>query len=737
MDFIAKWITFPEAGLDIVPRFDRTFSPKKPVKKALIYCTSLGVYKLYLNGENVSSYVLAPGWTSYQKRLQVQCYDVTALLKKNEAGAESRLSAYVGRGWYSSPIAWDREAHKERRTFPKALLLELHLTYEDGSTEIIASDESFTARPSRIRFSEIYDGEWYDASFCEDAAECVPATVYDYGCETLIPQEGEEIHEQERISGKKLIETPEGDLLIDFEQEVTGYVEFTLDAKAGDEIVLRHGEVLDKNGNFYNDNYRSAKAEIRYTCKDGCQTWHPQLTFFGFRYVKLEKWPEDKAAIDPARFTAIAVYSAMRRTGYVETSDAKLNRLFENVFWGQRGNFLDIPTDCPQRDERLGWTGDAEVFCKTASYNFDASRFFRKWLHDLKADQLPNGGVPHVIPDVLSNQRGEVSEDDVVKREDSSAAWADSAVICPWQMYMTYGDPAVLADQFDSMTAWIDYITNTTKDPGLWTGGTHFGDWLGLDAPQGSYKGSSRDDFIASAYYAYSTSLVIKAGHVLGKDVSAYEALYETMIPAFHQAFPDYRTQTEHVLALAFGLAEDPEKTAEALAALVKKDGSMKTGFVGTPWILYVLTDSGYPELAYDLLLREEYPSWLYAVNRGATTIWEHWDGIMENGDFWSVNMNSFNHYAYGAVLAWVYERALGIEPLEPGFKKVKIAPVVTSRLTSLSASIDTVNGKVSSSWTHTPDGTRYECTLPVEGEITIDGVTKQLPAGTYVFNGI
>ena len=731
MEFTAKWISAPFLGPDAVPRYEKAFAVEKPVKEARLYCTALGVYRLLLNDAPVSSYVLAPGWTVYRDRLQVQCYDVTALLKK-----ENRLTALVGRGWYSSRLGWIDKIVEERRNAPKGLLLELQLTYEDGSEEVIASDESFLVRPSNILFSEIYDGEKFDASFDPETVSPVPAVCFDYGYETLIPQEGEEIREQERISGKKVIVTPAGEVLIDFEQEVTGYTEFTVDAHEGDRIVIRHGEVLDKYGNFYNDNYRSAKAEISYICREGKQTWHPALTFFGFRYLKLESWPEAADRIDPAAFTAIAVYSAIRRTGQVESSDPKLNRLFENVFWGQRGNFLDVPTDCPQRDERLGWTGDAEVFCKTASYNFDVRRFFKKWLHDVKADQFPDGGIPHVVPDILSDRDLSEIETDAVKSQGNSAAWGDAAVICPWQIYETYADVSVLADQFDSMKGWVDYIGSATKDPYLWTGGTHFGDWLGLDAPQGSYKGSSREDLIASAYYAYSTSLLIKAGKVLGKDVSAYEERYPKIVAAYRKAFPEFRTQTEHVVTLMFGLAEDPEKTAADLAAMVERDGSMKTGFVGTPLILYALADYGRADLAYDLLLREEYPSWLYAVNRGATTIWEHWDGIMENGDFWSRDMNSFNHYSYGAVLSWVYERAAGITPLMPGFRRIRIAPVPTDRLTSLSAAIDTVSGRVSSRWTHTEKGTVYELTLPVSGEAVIDGVTYTLEAGSYRFVG-
>ena len=508
---------------------------------------------------------------------------------------------------------------------------------------------------------------------------------------------------------------------MDFGQEITGYVEFTVDAHAGDRIHILHGEVLDAEGNFYNANYRSAKAEINYICSEGIQTWHPVLTFFGFRYLLLDEFPGEAT---PEQFRGIAVYSDIRKTGAIQTSDPTLNQLISNIFWGQRDNFLDVPTDCPQRDERLGWTGDAQVFTKTASYNFDVERFFTKWLHDLAADQMENGAVGHVVPDYLVGGN-------------ASAAWADAATICPWQIYQTYGNPQILKDQFASMKKWVDYVTNHTTTPYLWTGGEHFGDWLGLDAPQGSYKGSSREDFIASAFYAHSTELVIKAGRVIGEDVKAYEALHEKIVETFRNTYPEYGTQTEHILAVQFGLAEDCQKTADALAQMIRNDGcQMRTGFVGTPYILHVLSNYGYTDLAYTLLCRKEYPSWLYAVGKGATTIWEHWDGIMENGEFWSTDMNSFNHYAYGSVADWIYEQAAGIRVVEeyPGFEKVRIHPKPGTQLEWLGASIETRHGKISSRWTHTDGAIRYEIVTPVPAQIVIGKKEYAVGPGSYIF---
>jgi alpha-L-rhamnosidase len=418
------------------------------------------------------------------------------------------------------------------------------------------------------------------------------------------------------------------------------------------------------------------------------------------------------------------VYSDMKRTGKIETSNHKLNQLFSNIIWGQVGNFLDVPTDCPQRDERLGWTGDAQVFVKAASYNFDVERFFVKWLKDLSAEQFENGGVPNVIPDYLCD--GKVS-----------AAWGDAATICPWQIYLTYGNKEILENQFDSMVGWVNYITNATKDEYLWTGGEHFGDWLGLDAPVGSYKGSSREDFIASAFYAYSTELLIKSGKVIGRDVSSYLALYDKIVETFRNHFASYQTQTEYALAIQFGLAPDLQKTADELAKKVIADGELlQTGFVGTPYLLHVLSKYGHTDLAYTLLLREEYPSWLYPVNKGATTMWEHWDGIMEDGGFWSADMNSFNHYAYGAVADWIYEEAAGIQVVEekPGFEKIVFAPKPDKRLEFLEASIDTRYGMVRSKWSRVDEKWRIEVDTPVTADVVIGGKVSSVEPGSYIF---
>lgn len=711
----AAWITTSSDRKDVCPVFRRQWRVEKPIRQAELTLTALGVYEAHLNGQRVSEYVLAPGWTAYDKRLQVQRYDVTA----HVCTGENCLSVTVGKGWFRSPMpGWGSEDKNRRTARPAGLIGMLRVRYEDGGEDILFTDNTWQWAESPVRFSEIYDGERYDATFVPACWENV--RLLDWPHDILIPQEGEEIRETDRVAAKAVFTTPKGETVVDFGQEITGYVELHLTARAGDRVRILHGEVLDKDGNFYNANYRSAKAELCYTCAEGEQTWHPRLTFFGFRYIKLAEYP---VAPEKAQFTAVAVCSNLRRTGHVRCGVPALNQLFSNIFWGQKGNFLDVPTDCPQRDERLGWTGDAQAFAKAASYNFDVERFFRKWLRDLKADQRPSGEVGQVIPDYLPEG-------------DSSSAWGDAATIIPWQLYQTYGEEQVLRDQFDSMAAWVDFITASTTTPCLWTGHFHFGDWLGLDAPSGSYEGSTRKDFIASAFYIHSTQLVIQAGKVIGRDVRRYEALLPRLLDAFRAAYPVYTTQTEHILALEFGIAEQPQQTADALASMIRHDGvQLRTGFVGTPYILHVLSRWGYADLAYDLLLRRDYPSWLYPVSKGATTVWEHWDGIMENGDFWSADMNSLNHYAYGAVIDWVYEQAAGIRPLTPGFAQAIIAPHPDARLGHLDVSLDTRHGRVSSRWDCQEDGSiRYEIAVEMPAEIRIGGDVYHVRPGRYTY---
>ena len=716
MQWHANWIRPAKSYGSVCPAFRKTFFCPENVVSAALRITAMGVYEASLNGSRVGDFILAPGWTVYQKRLQVQQYEL-----RLRPGRENELTVLVGKGWYRGRLAGWLPGQNSSAALPAALTAELTLRYPDGHTDTICTDASWQTAESAVRFSELYDGETYDAAF--EPSVWTPAVICDGPTDTLIEQQGEPVREQERIAPARIFKTPAGEIVVDFGQNLTGYVEIALDGVKGEAVELSHAEVLDKNGNFYTENYRSAKAKYLYFCKDGAQRYKPKLTFYGFRYIRVDRFPCGAEHAAQENFTAIAVHSDMKRTGYLSCSDPLLNKLFENVIWGQKSNFLDVPTDCPQRDERLGWTGDAQVFIRTACLNFDAERFFTKWLADLAADQREDGAVGHVIPNVL--------------HQSGSAAWDDAATICPWAVYLAYGDPNILRAQFASMKKWVDYITAHTTTKDLWTGGEHYGDWLGLDAPSGSYKGSSREELIASAFYAHSTALVIKAGRVLGQDISAYEALYKRIVRAFRQAYPVYQTQTECTLAVYFALAEDTQKAADQLAQMIRSCGTkLQTGFVGTPYLLHALSAHGHTELAYDLLLRREYPSWLYPVTKGATTIWEHWDGQMENGDFWSSDMNSFNHYAYGAVADWVYTVAAGIQTVEekPGYAAVRIAPQPDKRLDWLEASVETRHGLVRSRWEKQRDMWRYEIETPVEAEIMIDGRKTFCRPGRYIF---
>lgn len=711
------WIGLSENLGDICPKFFRIIKTNKKIKKAVLYVTAIGVYEAHINGKRVGKFVLAPGCTVYGKRLQYQVYDVTDMVSD-----EFTLSVTVGAGWYRGRIS---ERYGDVHNTPCAVIAELDILYCDGTKDVVRTDEKWNVRKSNILYSDIYDGEVYDASLTNETIYGV--SVLDIDKKALVMQEGEIVCEHERIKPKKLIISNKGERIIDFGQNIAGYIEFSVNAKDGEKIEISHAEVLDSEGNFYTENYRSAKAKINYTCKNGSQSYKPHFTFFGFRYIRLDKYPENFNLDD---FTAIAVYSDMKRTGYIKCSNSKINRLFENAIWSQRGNFIDIPTDCPQRDERMGWTGDAQVFAKTACYNYNVKRFFEKWLRDVCAEQFSNGAVPDTVPNFW-NLKG------------SSTAWGDAITIVPWQIYKMYGDTNVLSENFESMKKWVDFITNDTKHEFLWTCSSedkglwkkHYGDWLALDAPMGSYKGASDDDFIASVFYAYSTYLLVKTGKVLGYDVKKYETLYENIVKTFKQKYNSPKTQTEHVLLLYFNLIDEKEKIASALNDMIVQNGNkLETGFVGTPYLLHVLANNGYEKTAYSLLLQEEYPSWLYEINHGATTIWEHWDGINDSGQFWSSDMNSYNHYAYGSVIDWIYEKAAGIKINCDSNDKIVIEPVTDSRIEWLDVSVDTVMGKVRSAWKYENGSVRYEITVPSDAVIKISGKEYKVKKGEYMF---
>ena len=705
MNWNPTWICPANDLGDPAAVFGTSFVFEKKITHANLTITAMGVYEARLNGRRVGQFVMAPGWTSYHKRLQYQEYDITDLL----TNGKNEIEVTVGKGWYRSPLpGWLGCAYQdELRSRPCGLAAQITLTFEDGSSKILSTDKSWKVSDGPVRFSEIYDGEIYDSAKTPLLDQ--PVTIFDGPTDTLILQQGEEVCEQERLAVKKVFVTPNGEAVLDFGQNMTGYVELFVNAKAGDCVDLSFAEVMDKEGNFYTENYRGAKAQYHYICSDGVQTWHPSLTFYGFRYIRINDFPGGIDCVKPENFTAITVHSNMKRTGFLSSSNTLLNQLFSNIIWGQKGNFLDVPTDCPQRDERLGWTGDAQIFCRTATYLMNTYTFYKKWLHDLEVDQTPEGGVPHVVPNI---EEGRTDGNWLLRQgPHSAAAWADAAIINPWTMYLMYGDKDILKKQYNSMKGWIDFMRAHAVDY-IWNYKLQFGDWVALDAEEGSYFGATPNDLTCTAYYAYSTGLFVQMAKALGKeDVAAeYEELYHKIVKKFQETFFDAegnmtaQTQTAHIVALYFQLTPEKyiTKTVEGLKRLLdKENGHLVTGFVGTPYFCHALSQNHSLKEAYDLLLKEDFPSWLYQVKKGATTIWEHWDGMKDDGSMWSADMNSFNHYAYGAIGEWMYRVMAGIEadPEYPGFKHAILYPRIGGNLKYTAGKYHSIYGDVGVKW--------------------------------------
>ena len=711
-----NWICPSNEIGEICPMFQKKFSCDAGAK-AQLSITALGIYEVQLNGQPITEQLFSPGWTNYRARVQVQTYDLTALVR-----LENVLTITLAKGWFRGRIAHN---HYDAIAESPRILAELTLTSPSGEVTHLPSGADWLWAESPIRSSDIYDGEVYDSRF--QPTQWLPSRIVESPQLDLIPQEGNPILPQERLKPVALIHTPAGETVLDFGQEITGLLEFTVTAKVGVEIRISHAEVLDADGNFYTANLRTAKAQIHYICKDGLQTYRPHHTFMGFRYIRLDQFPGE---VNPEDFTAVVVHSQMKRTGFIRTSDPMLNRLYENVIWGQKCNYLDVPTDCPQRDERYGWLGDAQVFVRTAARNYDVKQFFRKWLRDMATEQRADGALPHVVP-VVGIGGWEWDHVNFC----SGTAWADAGVICPWQIYMAYGDKALLAENLPMMKKWVDFMQHWGEDENTFTGHFTYGDWLAMDGPEGSYRGTSDEGLLGTAYYAYCTAILANALEALGQDSSHYRQLYSRIVTAFQNQYPTYRTQTECAVALYFGLAKDTTATAAQLAQLVMDNGNrLTTGFIGTPYLLHALSENGYAELAYTLLLQQEYPSWLFSVRMGATTIWEHWDSRKADGSFWSTDMNSFNHYAYGSVADWMYAVPGGIRLDHPGYGGLTLAPVADKRLEFFEASIDTVQGTIATHWHHENDCTVYRLDVPTAARIILPGQEHRVGPGHYEF---
>ncbi|RWY53804.1 alpha-L-rhamnosidase [Mucilaginibacter gilvus] len=714
----AKWIGpgFKEDSLRASPMFRKVFSSTKKVSSAIAYITAHGLYEAQINGHRVGDAYLTPGWTSYGKRLQYQAYDVTDLL----ATGNNVVGVTLGSGWYRGLIGFSNNQNFYGKDV--ALLFQLHVTYTDGTSAVISSDGSWKSSTGEITYAEIYNGETIDARKIKKGwalngyndAGWNSAQVMDYGFKNLLATYNEPVRKHETFKTLRVLKTKKNEHLVDFGQNLVGWVKIRLKGKKGQKVTISHAEVLDKDGDFYTENLRAAKAQDTYILSgEGVELFEPHFTFHGFQFIKVEGYNND---LNPDDFTAVALYSDMNPTGSFSSSNALVNQLQHNIQWGQKGNFLDVPTDCPQRDERLGWTGDAQVFSRTASFNMNVDNFFAKWLKDITADQTEKGAVPFVIPNVLG------------KGAAGSAGWGEAATVIPWNMYVAYGDKQVLKDQYGSMKAWVDYMKSQTKDD-LWNTGFHFGDWLFYSVNDDTDGTSAVTDkyLIAQCFYAYSTQLLINAAQVLGKtdDYEAYGKNLKRIKDAFVREYVTSNgrmvsgTQTAYVLALNFDMLPvdlRPQAASRLVDNITKYNNHLTTGFLGTPYLCHVLSEFGYTDEAYKLLLQDTYPSWLYPVKMGATTIWERWDGIKPDKTFETPTMNSFNHYSYGAIGDWMYRVMVGLDTYNdgPGYKHIKIMPHPGGGFTNASASLQTYYGTVSSAWAIGGDQLNFDIEIPV-----------------------
>ena len=741
-----QWITTSWEDQSRSPYVRKSFCLEEKPCKARLYMVGLGLALPEINGERINEEYFAPGCTAADKWVQIYTYDVAEQL---QAGG-NMLSVLLGNGWIKGPYGNKPHIHKNA-TDQFLLKAELRLEWADGREQVIVTDESWECAPSPILFNTIYDGEVFDArEAIADWSKVRIAENVKLG--NLEDRMSLPIVIKERITPIELIHTPDGHLVLDLGQNIAGWVRMRVAEPAGTEIRMSFCEILQK-GNFYRGNLGKAKQEYTYI-SDGTEQWaEPHFTFYGFRYVKIEGYTKEPALSD---FEGCVIYSDLEQTGQINTSDWRINRLFENAKWSQKDNFLDLPTDCPQRNERQGWTGDAQVICKTASYNMETYAFFSKFLRDLWKDQEYNKGmVGHVVPCLLEDVKEESAFWD-----GGSCAWGDAATIIPWTLYRHYGDVTILERQYDSMKAWIDWILRTYVDEkGLWSGGFHFGDWLALDGHEKDDRYGGTDvAYIASAYLRYSSGLVAEAAKVLAEkigpqknadqllaDEAYYRDISERTKAAIQKAYFNEEgeclvpTQTARVLALAFDLVEpaDRPKVAFSLAEMLRANNmQLTTGFVGTPFLCKVLSENGYSSEAYEILFREEFPSWLYAVQTGATTIWERWNSVLPDGSMKEPGDNSLNHYTYGSISQWMYENMVGLTLIEPGFKRFRVKPEFTDKLTFAEAKYNSPKGLIEVKWEWVEDD-KYSVHVKVpfdtEAELVLpNGRETVLGSGEY-----
>ena len=765
----------PDLPYDVMPYMRKTFEVDDDIKSARAYFTGLGIYELYINGRRVGDEYLTPYCDEYDKWLQYQTYDVTDYLVKGK----NTVGAMLGNGWAKGKFGFDGLSgsfETGEKGKPSDIFVDKYMLLGDVTVNgrtVVCTDDTWQCTPSPLKFSSIYDGEMYDSN-AEVKDWASPEGDYNACWNKVKLYADDNIGEiTDRLSlpvkkmqafKPKLITTPKNEFVLDNEQEITGWMEMKVNQPRGTVIRMQYGEILQDDC-FYRDNLRSALAEYRFVCDGTEQILRPVTTFFGFRYVKVSGFVEEPKAED---FTAYAIYSDLETTGNITTSNEKVNRLFKNCIWSQRDNFVDVPTDCPQRDERMGWTGDAQAFSGTANFNMDCLAFYTKYGRDMYIDQLDaNGRVPHVTP--LMQKEG------MLRAFGGAVGWADAATVVPWTTYVYSGDKSILENQYPSMKAWADWVFSEDERSGstrLWKEMyMHFGDWLALDGARSGFDpenciGGTNNTFLCSVYYYYSTTIVAKAARVLGKaeEAEVYEKRAAEILQATRDEFFTKggrcaaSTQTGNAMSLFFGIApeEHREKVRDELLYLLNQNKMhLKTGFLGTPVLCRALSDNGANDAAYTLFLNEDLPSWLYEVNMGATTVWERWNSINPDGKISGISMNSMNHYAYGAVIEWVYRNVCGLNPREdaPGFRKVTIKPQPDNRLPSVKAEVNSPVGKYVSAWHYEGDSVVYEITVPfgAEAEVkiaadtlsdkTVNGesfdcgeyYTAYLASGTYV----
>lgn len=701
-----KWITC-DSSENRHPYFEKEIFPQKEVERARLYICGLGLYEAYYNGIRIGTEFFAPYSNDYTQWVQYQTYDVTEELKHS-----GRLSVLLGNGWYKGRFGFTKEGVTGFWGKDWKLIAELQLFYKDGTQETIGTDESWQVSRSNITFSNFYDGEHQDDTLEKLSLEKARLCQAPEG--ELTERMSLPVTMHEEFAPVELIHTPAGEKVFDLGQEFAGIFTLRVHEPQGTMIHIQTGEVLQQ-GNFYNENLRSAKSEYIYISDGEEHILMPHFTYFGYRYVKIEGVSDLKKE----DFRGIALYSEMHQTGELKTGLPLVNRLIENVRWGLKSNFIDVPTDCPQRDERLGWTGDAQVFSSTAAYLEDTYAFYAKYLYDMGKEQSHREGL---VPDVVPSPGV----------DSTACVWGDAACIMPWNLYLLYGDRSILEDQFESMKSWVDYIRKVDGENHAWRYVFHYGDWLALDHPQAGDEqvlGGTDEEFIANIYYAVSSGLVAKAAEILGKkeEQHFYEKLSQEQFQIVKEEYfsPTGRccikTQTALLLTLKYGLSENVELIRGQLRKLYEEnDGKLKTGFVGTPLMCNILSDNGMGDIAYGLLLNEEYPGWLYEVKLGATTIWERWNSLLEDGRISGTGMNSMNHYSYGSIVEWMFRHGAGFNTMDcaPGFRKVRMEPELNWELRSMKGTYDSACGTYRCAWELTePDYVKLEVGVPFGGQ--------------------